>query len=419
MTMKITDAWLRANSGRAYSGPQEITYKEGLGIRISPKGKISWIYRFRLKGKPTKMKIGDYPAMKIRDALDRKEGFLELVQQGVDPRNPLVIRVGKTAPTTVAGLIDHYVENQLREKNSQWRAIESNLNASIKPYVGDYDVNKLELSDFVELFNKERKRAGAKHSSRLLHRLKTVFNYGVRNGFLKYNKLLPLRVQDVGQPSEPRKTKLQDVQIGAFWICISSLPYHPAIHNLFRLNLIFGNRIGELILSTKSEFDFDKMVWTVPKTHNKIRNAGGNEIIRPIPSMAVSILREQFALFPEAKYTFPQYYVYNDLPINKKTPYRPSLVLSQMMEEFGYPEIRNHDMRRTARNAWEKLGFPFVVSETMLGHKVHKGVHAHYLDYSYLDEQRECYEKWCDYIKEMAEKFIDGENKVVKLKARA
>lgn len=31
----------------------------------------------------------------------------------------------------------------------------------------------------------------------------------------------------------------------------------------------------------------------------------------------------------------------------------------------------------------------------MLGHK---GVSEHYLDYKYIEEQRQCYEKWCDYI---------------------
>gem|GEM_PF-2205623 len=413
--MKITDAWLRANLGRPYKGNSEITYKDGLGIRVSPKGKIAWIYRFRLKGKPVKMKIGEYPAMKIKDALEEKERLFELVLLDVDPRNSMLLRVGKNSPRTMSALIDHYVENQLKERNEQWRTIENNLATSLKPYIGDFEVKKLELADFVELFNKEKKRNGTKHSARLLLRLKTVMNYGVRNGFLKYNTLAPLRVQDVGSATEPRKTKLQDIEIGAFWSCISSLPYHQSIHNLFRLNLVFGSRIGELILATKDEFDFEKLIWTVPKEHNKIRNLGGNEIIRPIPSLAEAILRNQFAMFPEAKYAFPQYYVYKDVPINKKTPYRPSIKLGEMMEELSFTNTRNHDMRRTARNAWEKLGFPFVVSETMLGHKVHKGVHAHYLDYTYLDEQRECYEKWCDYIKEMTEKYVKGENKLIRL----
>ena len=415
--MKITDAWLRANVGKPYSGPPVIAYKNGLGVRVSPKGVITWIYRFRSDGKQARMKIGSYPAMKIKSAVEERERLAELLAQDIDPRNKRTIRAGYNKPETVTALIEHYVENQLKEKNDQYKTIKSNLERSVTPYIGEYEVSKLELADYIEMFNQEKRRAGAKHSARLLHRLKTVMNYGVRNGFIKYNTLAPLRVQDVGQSSEPRRMKLQDVEIGAFWACIGSLAYHPSIHNLFRLNLIFGNRIGELILSTKDEFDFEKMVWTVPKTHNKTRNVGGNEIVRPIPSMALAFLRDQFALFPEAKHTFPQYYIYKDAPINKKTPYRPSIKLGEMLVDLGYPDVRNHDMRRTARNAWEKLGFPFIVSETMLGHKVHKGVHAHYLDYTYLEEQRECYEKWCDYIKEMTEKFIVGEKKIVKFKS--
>lgn len=72
--------------------------------------------------------------------------------------------------------------------------------------------------------------------------------------------------------------------------------------------------------------------------------------------------------------------------------------LADAIEKTGYPRTTNHDMRRTARNFWEHSGFNPKVSEVMLGHKVHTGVAKHYLDYDYLEEQRECYEIWAEFV---------------------
>lgn len=403
--MKLTDAWLRAQSGKPYKGKAEITYKHGLGIRISPKGKITWIYRALLKGKPIKMKIGEYPSMKIKEATEERDRLSELVQQGIDPRNKSLITLNNSVPTTVAQTIEHYIENQLKPKNMQWRTIAANLDRSVNTHIGDYPIGKIELSDFVEMFNRERKRLGEKHSARLLQRMKTVMNYAVRNGFLKYNVLAPLRTDDVGEKTKPRKIKLVEMEIGALWTKIFALPYHLSIIHFLALNMIFASRASELRKAKKSDFDWERKLWIVPEENNKIRGRGGSEIVRPIPKLAEKILRNQIAMFPDAVYMFPRYYIYEDIPINAKTPYRPSLVLAEAMEAEGFTSTRNHDMRRTARNAWEMMRFPYHVSESMLGHKIHRGTQAHYLDYVYIDEQRECYERWCDYILDMADMY--------------
>ncbi len=84
--MAITDAWLRATQGKPYKGKPEVTHRDGLGVRVSPKGKITWIYRVIYLSKPIKMKLGEYPAMKMRDALRERDKKAELVMLGVDPR---------------------------------------------------------------------------------------------------------------------------------------------------------------------------------------------------------------------------------------------------------------------------------------------------------------------------------------------
>ncbi|PSV49993.1 tyrosine-type recombinase/integrase [Photobacterium indicum] len=412
--MNITDAFLRNAVGKPYSGAPQIAYGKGLSIRISPKGKITWVLRYNFNGAPARVKLGEYPAMKIKEAQDQRDEYKALVSKGIDPRSDH-IKLGVNSPKTISALIEYYVEHSLMETNKQWQSINSLLQRSVVPHIGDYKAGDIELSDYVRMFQIERERAGAKHATRLLYRLKSVLNYGIRHGFLKQNHLNHLKGRDVGEISKPVKRKLTEVEIGAMWVCIDTLPYHETMKNLLKLTMIFGSRISELRLSEKSHFDFDKMVWTVPVINNKMGSKLEAEITRPIPKMAESIIRQQIDIAPDFKYMFPRYYIVADKPIDQKTPYRPSLVLGQMMSGLGYTETRNHDMRRTARNAWEQLRFPPYVSETMLGHKVHKGVMAHYVDYDYLEEQRECYDIWCEYIQKKVSDFLSNQRHISQL----
>ncbi|WP_338151431.1 Arm DNA-binding domain-containing protein [Aeromonas hydrophila] len=56
--MAITDTWLRGINGKPYAGQSEVTDGDGLGVRISPKGLITFQVRYRKNGKQVRKTIG-------------------------------------------------------------------------------------------------------------------------------------------------------------------------------------------------------------------------------------------------------------------------------------------------------------------------------------------------------------------------
>lgn len=394
----FSDAWLRSVLNKKYVGKSEITYRDGLGVRISPKGKITWIYRGILNAKSFKMKIGEYPQLKIKEAERLKDEKSELVTQGVDPRKLQTLITKQVKPQTVSEIIDYWIENHAKQNVQRWYAFESMFNKDIKPFVGAYKASSVELIDYMEVFKKARQRVSAKHSAHLLTSFKSVLSFAVRHGLLKYNVLQVLRKSDVGEPASIRTNKQDEKGLRAMWVLIEQIKSHPSNRNFLRLLMIFGCRGNELRLAKKEDFNLDEMIWIVPAINNKIRKKGGGRIVRPIPKLAVPFINEQFLMYPNKTIMFPSVNSDNDLPMNNTTVHKFGIALSEIMVLNGFSKTINHDMRRTARNVWEKLGFKFEVSESMLGHKVHKGTVEHYVDYAYLDEQRECYEQWCEYI---------------------
>ena len=64
--MKLTDMLLRNLK------PQAQRYlvwgDHGLGVRVSPKGRKSFVYMYRYEGKARFLTLGDYPRMTLADA---------------------------------------------------------------------------------------------------------------------------------------------------------------------------------------------------------------------------------------------------------------------------------------------------------------------------------------------------------------
>ncbi|ELK2254876.1 integrase [Vibrio vulnificus] len=391
--MAITDAWLRAVDGKPYSGPAEVNHRDGLGVRISPKGKITWVYRVSVATKAMRIKLGDYPAMKMRDALRERDKRAELVNLGLDPRKTKM-REENSNVLTLNDVIDYWVDNHARDNVKQCDALYKMFRKDICPDLGMLPAKLLELTDFMPVFQKARKRVSAKHAANLMSRVKQVLSFAVRHGLLKYNVLRELKKTDVGEPTTQKKSK-QDVEgVKALWKAIDEITTHESHKNFLRLMLIFANRSNELRLAKKRDFDLKKMVWTVPAENNKVRKKNGGAIRRAIPPLAEKIIREQMALWPTHRMMFPPVVSRLDKPMAANVPVDFGRKLADRIEELGYPRTTNHDMRRTARNIWESMGVPYHVAETMLGHKVHIGVQSHYLDYDYLNEQFKAYEDW-------------------------
>ncbi|WP_144276441.1 Arm DNA-binding domain-containing protein, partial [Cronobacter sakazakii] len=82
--MAISDTKLRGLHGKPYDGPSELTDADGLGIRITPKGVISFQYRYRFNGKQHRLGIGRYPEVSLRDARLKVGEFKGVLETGKD-----------------------------------------------------------------------------------------------------------------------------------------------------------------------------------------------------------------------------------------------------------------------------------------------------------------------------------------------
>ena len=96
----------------------------GLYLVVQPSGAKSWAVRYRANGKPAKLTLGRFPAIKLSKARELARDNLEAVAKGSDPAAEK--RAGRAAsgavslPNTVGALCDLYIERHLKPNVRRW-----------------------------------------------------------------------------------------------------------------------------------------------------------------------------------------------------------------------------------------------------------------------------------------------------------
>ncbi|MEI7465108.1 MAG: Arm DNA-binding domain-containing protein [Burkholderiales bacterium] len=80
------DTWLKANNGKERAALKERGDREGLCVRITPKGKITFQIRYCYQGKPRQLNLGSYPLMSLKQARGEAQRLRAQHEQGHDPQ---------------------------------------------------------------------------------------------------------------------------------------------------------------------------------------------------------------------------------------------------------------------------------------------------------------------------------------------
>jgi hypothetical protein len=83
IVMPLTDVSIKALK------PREVRYlvtdSRGLCLEVLPSGKLSWLYRYRFRGKPEKVAFGRYPDMRLKSARQQRDKLVAQLMSGESP----------------------------------------------------------------------------------------------------------------------------------------------------------------------------------------------------------------------------------------------------------------------------------------------------------------------------------------------
>ncbi len=383
----FTDTYIKALK------PKDKRYEEyeggGFGIRVTPNGVKTWIYRYKINGKTDKLTLGHYPALSLASA---KKRFIELSglrREGYSPKDIIEQEVQKENNTVTKLIMAWYLgyAEKFRKKPAQ---IKQQIDADIIPLLGNMALDKIQTIDITKALDTIVKRGAPIHANRVLSTIKQAFNYGVSRGALPFNPAANIRARDIGGQEKPRERVLTLDEIKKIWNFLDSDDSQMPVHtkSAIKVMLLTGVRTSELRLAQWHEFDFEQSLWTIPAKHSK---AGIIQKIHLAPQV-LALLEELKAISDS------DYVIYGADSTKPLTENALARAINRIQGRVGIPHWTAHDLRRTfATQLGETLRIDPVVIEKCLGHKMPR-IMATYNKNEMLPERKEALKAWGSHI---------------------
>jgi len=154
------------------------------------------------------------------------------------------------------------------------------------------------------------------------------------------------------------------------------------------LSMLF-TRPGELRQMEWAELDLDAAQWRIPASKMKLRRPH----IVPLPTQAISILRDLKKLAAGGRFVFPSERT-KDRAMSDNT-------LNAALRRMGIDtrtEHCAHGFRSSARTLLAEMGWIPAIIERQLAHKSRDATEAAYDRAQYLSERVKMMQQWADYL---------------------
>lgn len=351
----------------------------GLSLRVMPTGVKSWCFVYRFGGKQRRMTLGRYPDIDLVSARRIAREWREQLALGNDPFTMREEKIFEQLEKeehgiTVENIYHEFLEKHAK-KNRRWKETEQVFTAYILPAMGNKVASTVTRKDVIDLLDERKKSKGPSSANRTLVALRKMYNWAIERGELEANPCSHIKKP---VPIQERERVLRKQEIQKFWSACSNVgyPYGP----LCQLLLLTAQRRSEIASLKWSYIDLEEKIIHIPAANVKAKR--GQDV--PLSDMAVSILQS----LPRFKGPYVFTTCHGKKPVDGF-----GKVKKRFDKLASIPDMRLHDLRRTAATNMAELGIPLHTISRVLNH-AEGGVTKIYARHSYLPEKRDALNKW-------------------------
>ena len=415
--MRMTDVSIRKLKPKAQRYEVWEDGRTGLGVRVSPRNRKTFVFMYWLNGKARRMTLGVYGEghgqLSLADANVKHAEARKAVGEGRDPASETVeARQAEREAETVADLVEAYLEKWARPRKRSAGEDERILNKEIVPRWGSRKAKDIKRREIIALLDAVVERGAPVMANRTLACVRRMFNWAIERDILDASPCVRIKAP----ASENRRDRaLSDDEIATLWSGLDKTEISETVCLALKFLLITGQRKGEVIAAEWSEIDRANGLWTIPA--EKAKN--GVQHVVPLSPLALTVLDaieanvtptddNGEALQRTTPYLFPS--PHGAKPITARVT---SHALCINRDRIGVENVTPHDLRRTAATRMASLGVDRTVLAKILNH-VDRSVTGRYDTHTYVPEKRAALERWGRKLEEIIS-GKDTDKKVVEL----
>jgi integrase len=439
---KLTINYLKSlkPTGKAYRRMDE--GHAGFGVKVSPKGQISFIFRYASQdGRDVPMILGYFPETGLAEARELWRSWRAVYDSGRDPlqvkaaqleleqaqyKMHALERQQEAQKGSLSDLLQHYVDDLKAAHKRSWseaqKLFEHNVAHVMKDEIKAKDVLPKDIS---ALLAKVIERDALITANRLRSYLSAAFTFGIQWDNDPRNYFNPLRfginanpVRDVPKAlksEKPRERALSANEVNELWQLLEQSDLHPKTIAALRLLLALGGqRIEEVLKLTANQVDLENRLVSFMDTKSGVPHVVPfGEVALPILQSCLEAIDYQGALFTLVR----------ESPLQKRAnPYQvklmPSTTLSRsiarLCKRHHFEPFQPKDLRRTVKTLMGFAGIRKEDRDRFQNHALTDVSSRHYDRYNYLAEKREVMKVWDVYLQNLLQG--DGHAKVVPIR---
>lgn len=402
MKMKMTDIGIRNLKPKAQRYEAWEDGRTGFGVRVSPKGRKTFVYFYWRDNKARRMTLGVYGDVTLAEARMKYAKAKKDLSEGRDPGAEMVEhRQAERDAETVAELVELYLEKWSRPRKRSAVEDERILRKDMLPMWGTRKAKDIKRREVIVLLDRIVERGAPIQANRTLACIRRMFNWAIERDILDASPCVQIKAP---AKENQRDRALSDAEVATFWHGLDKARMSETIRLALRLQLVTGQRKGELLAAEWAEIDKENTLWTIPaeKTKNNMQH------VVPLTPLAFELLVAIEGNSNGSPYLFPS--PRTDRPVTGQSV---DHAVRNNRELIGVGDVTPHDLRRTVATRLAALGTNRLILSKILNH-VDRSVTGRYDTYHYADEKRSALEQWGSHL----ERLIHGESassNVVKL----
>jgi len=362
----------------------------GLTLEVMTSGAKIWRYRYTLHGKQQPLvTIGEYPAVGLQDARERRRRYAEIVATGVSPiADAKKDRGASRALNCVQEFAEFWYRSEIEHKSESYRKITwRQLNKDIFPAIGNKALSEVNAGDILAICDRIKARGSPQSALLARNIVKRMSEYAISRQLVSTNPAQQLVARFVATPQSRTRVLTPD-EIGNVLRTVYASDMARASKLALHLLIITMVRKSELIEAEWTEFDFDAGIWRIPAKRMKM----DREHWVHLSAQALAMFTELRQLSYSERYVFPMRRGHGDKPIAKSTLNQAVRAMKSDVQHFVL-----HDFRRTASTHLHEMGQSSDAIEKALAHSI-KGIKGVYNRAEYADERRKILQLWADFV---------------------
>lgn len=400
--------------------PQEKDYSlydgHGLILFIRKSGSKVWRFKYkRASGKDGLMTLGNFPALSLKAAREKRRELEELIANGIDPIEHAEIQKAKSNNAYSFEVIARDWHKEY-SNTGRWiahtaeRALK-NLEDYVFPTIGQQSIDAVKPRDLVKVLRFIEETGYTEVLKKTRQRFSSIFSYAISRGLIEENPAYFLKDVFVKTKKPTHHPQLPLEQLPELLQKLEADKSYPITKLCTTFALHTFVRSSEFRFARWAEFDLQKSMWIIPGERDlipgqKFSNRGAKmklDHLIPLSPQVIEILKGIHLYSGMTKNVFPK----NGDPqgfISEST-------INKTLRRIGYDtnkDICGHGFRGMACSALvQSTLFQKEAVEKQMSHQERDQVRLAYTHQAeYLEERKAMLNWWSDYLEANRIKYI-------------